>query len=351
MLPHAMVLDTAHEQRGGCRHCCATPTQPVLDLGMVPADVRGAGLHRRGELYAPLRLVFCERCRLLQLDRIEGEQALIESERAACRQRRSLLEPSDAQGADTSIAPHPTAVAGDARTQPGVQEYVRGLSQRLVPGEVAYFEQPNLQAAVAGAQLDLFRLARPYYPSLRWSEQLLSRAGLQLFDVEADDATGMLQLVAERPGAKKRPPSAQLLALRTAEQQARLDELAGYQRLGFDANLLRHGLLECLLEARRYGGLVAAYGSASTFGHLLSYCRLGPDTVAFLADPDASHDGGFVGGTRIPIRPAHTIVDTRPSHLLLLPWRQRDPLVAELSFVRAWGARFIVPLPRVELFD
>lgn len=350
MLLPATVLDSPPAPTRTCRHCSTSLTQPVLDLGMLPTGVGGVGTRGRGELYAPLRLLFCDSCRLLQLDRVEGEQPGIQLGQPACQQPQSRSGPRGAQGAAASAQLHLELVAGEALTQPRAQDCVISLHQRLASEGVVRFEQPNMLQAVSGAHLDVFHQTRPCYPSLLWSERLLCQAGLRLFDATVDDATGMLHLFAERPGNQKCRPSARLFALRTAEQEARLDDFAGYQRLGFDANLLRHGLLECLLEARRYGGLVAAYGSASAFGQFLSYCRLGPDTIAFLVDPEAPQDGGVVAGTRIPIRTPHAVPHTRPSHLLLLPWRQRDRLVDELAYVREWGGRFIVPLPRVELF-
>jgi hypothetical protein len=35
--------------------------------------------------------------------------------------------------------------------------------------------------------------------------------------------------------------------------------------------------------------------------------------------------------------------------VLILPWNLRDEIVAQLAYVREWGAKFVVPIPRVEV--
>ena len=35
--------------------------------------------------------------------------------------------------------------------------------------------------------------------------------------------------------------------------------------------------------------------------------------------------------------------------ILILPWNLRDEIVSQLAYARDWGARFVVPIPRVEV--
>jgi hypothetical protein len=38
----------------------------------------------------------------------------------------------------------------------------------------------------------------------------------------------------------------------------------------------------------------------------------------------------------------------RPDYILILPWNLKQEIVSQLDYARAWGARFVVPIPRVE---
>jgi len=40
---------------------------------------------------------------------------------------------------------------------------------------------------------------------------------------------------------------------------------------------------------------------------------------------------------------------TRPDVILILPWNLRTEIAGQLAPTRAWGARLVVPIPRVEV--
>ena len=42
--------------------------------------------------------------------------------------------------------------------------------------------------------------------------------------------------------------------------------------------------------------------------------------------------------------------DDRPEYLLLLAWNLRDEITQQMAHVRDWGCRFVVPVPRLEVF-
>jgi hypothetical protein len=45
------------------------------------------------------------------------------------------------------------------------------------------------------------------------------------------------------------------------------------------------------------------------------------------------------------------IDDARPDYLLILTWDLRDEVIAQMSHVRDWGCRFVVPVPSVVVLD
>ena len=44
------------------------------------------------------------------------------------------------------------------------------------------------------------------------------------------------------------------------------------------------------------------------------------------------------------------IAEAKPDHVLILPWNLRDEIAVEMAHIRAWGGRFVVPIPRVDVF-
>ena len=41
--------------------------------------------------------------------------------------------------------------------------------------------------------------------------------------------------------------------------------------------------------------------------------------------------------------------ETKPDYLLILPWNLRPEIMKQMSYIREWGAKFVVPIPRVEI--
>jgi len=43
------------------------------------------------------------------------------------------------------------------------------------------------------------------------------------------------------------------------------------------------------------------------------------------------------------------ILKTKPDYILILPWNIKDEIIAQLSFVRDWGCKFIIPIPELKV--
>jgi hypothetical protein len=50
------------------------------------------------------------------------------------------------------------------------------------------------------------------------------------------------------------------------------------------------------------------------------------------------------------VKPPEAIAASKPDFVLILPWNIRDEIVGQLSFIRDWGGRFVVPIPSLQVF-
>ena len=48
--------------------------------------------------------------------------------------------------------------------------------------------------------------------------------------------------------------------------------------------------------------------------------------------------------------PSH-IGETRPDYVLILPWNLKDEIMGQLSFIREWSGRFVIPIPTLEVLS
>ena len=113
----------------------------------------------------------------------------------------------------------------------------------------------------------------------------------------------------------------------------------------------RHELISFLIDAKRSGTTIVGYGAAAKGNTLLNYCGIRTDLIDYVADRSPHKQGRFTPGTRIPIVAPERIAETRPDLVLILPWNLRDEIVEHMGHIGEWGARFVVPIPRVELID
>jgi len=112
---------------------------------------------------------------------------------------------------------------------------------------------------------------------------------------------------------------------------------------------VKNDFLLFLLDAKRRGRRVAAYGAAAKGNTLLNFAGIKPDLVAFIADRNPAKQGKFAPGSRIPIVAENILQREKPDDIVILPWNLRSEIQAQLHYVRDWGARLVTAIPGMEI--
>ena len=94
-----------------------------------------------------------------------------------------------------------------------------------------------------------------------------------------------------------------------------------------------------------------AYGAAAKGNTLLNYCGIRTDFIDYVVDRNPHKQGLLLPGSRIPVYDTEKIRETRPDYILILPWNLREEITGQMSFVRDWGGRFIVPVPEPRILE
>ncbi len=79
---------------------------------------------------------------------------------------------------------------------------------------------------------------------------------------------------------------------------------------------------------------------------LLNYCGIGKDLIEYTVDRSPYKQGRFLPGSHIPIYHPDRIRETKPDYVVILPWNLKDEIMDQLQFIREWGGRFVVPIPK-----
>jgi len=60
--------------------------------------------------------------------------------------------------------------------------------------------------------------------------------------------------------------------------------------------------------------------------------------------------GMFPSGAHLPVHVTDAIEDGRSDEVVILPWNLRQEISGQLIYARDWGAEFVVPFPRLDVF-
>ena len=115
------------------------------------------------------------------------------------------------------------------------------------------------------------------------------------------------------------------------------------------ARATKRALLELMIDLRRNGKVIAGYGAPGKGNTLLNYCGIRTDLIEYTVDRNPYKQGKFLPGTHIPIHDVAHVAATRPDYLVILPWNLRAEIMGQMAFIREWGGRFVVAIPRVQV--
>lgn len=230
---------------------------------------------------------------------------------------------------------------------PDINDFTAGLAALLRPEGVVTLEFPHLMRLIESVQFDTVYHEHFSYLSLTAVRAIFERAGLRVFDVEELATHGGSLRVFGCLEASDRPTSTAVDRLLQRELEFGLTRLETFSAFQASISRLRDDLLVYLVEQRRAGRKVAAYGAAAKGNTLLNYAGVKPDLLSFVCDAAPSKQGMFMPGSHIPIVPPAALADARPHAVLVLPWNLRTELANQLEYVRAWGAELVIAVPRL----
>ena len=235
---------------------------------------------------------------------------------------------------------------------PDINDLIAGVAILLAPEGVFTAEFPHLLTLIEQTQFDTIYHEHFSYLSLLAFERIVGPHGLQVVDVEMlSTHGGSLRVFVSHLNSVTHRPQLRLDVIRAKEHEAGLDRLGGYSDLAPKVAKIREDLLAFLDQAETSGRVVAAYGAAAKGNTLLNYCGIKADRVAFVCDRNPAKQGRFMPGSRIPIVAPDVLTASKPDYVLILPWNLREEISQQLSFIGDWGARFVIPLPALEIFD
>jgi SAM-dependent methyltransferase len=234
---------------------------------------------------------------------------------------------------------------------PDINDFVSGFATLLKNDGVATFEFPHLMKMVVDRQFDTIYHEHYSYLSFSTVVYIFRVNGLSVFNVEQIPTHGgSLRVFAQRSNTGIRPTEESVTDLLALEMDMGMKSVDFYQGFEDDAESLKMSLLDFLLSSKEQSKKVAAYGAAAKGNTFLNYAGVKSDLISFVSDRNPAKQGKWMPGSHIPIVGEQQIKNERPDFVLILPWNLQEEVSQQLSYIREWGAQFVVVQPNFRIW-
>lgn len=229
---------------------------------------------------------------------------------------------------------------------PDINDFVHGFAEVLKPTGVSTFEFPHLMRMVESNQFDTIYHEHFSYLSLTAVEAIFSRNGLSVFDVEElSTHGGSLRVFAQRADVGIWPREDRVDALLRREEDAGVCTSRFYDGFQSRAEKVKDDFVSFLINAKREGKSVCAYGAAAKGNTLMNFAGIRPDLIRFVVDKNPAKQGKFMPGSRIPIVDEDYLGRLKPDYIVVLPWNLIDEVSEQLAYASQWGGRLVTAVP------
>ncbi len=235
---------------------------------------------------------------------------------------------------------------------PDINDFVAGMQLLLKPDGVITMEFPHLMQLMELNQFDTIYHEHFSYLSFTTVVRIFAAHGLTMFDVEQlPTHGGSLRIYARHAADASKPVGRRVTELLALEAGKGYERLETYSRFEQRVRETKRKLLQFLIEVKARGQRIVGYGAPGKGNTLLNYCGIRTDFLDFTVDRNPYKQGKFTPGTHIPILAPERLMEARPDYVLILPWYLKDEITVSLAVIRAWGGKFVVPIPSVQVLD
>jgi 2-polyprenyl-3-methyl-5-hydroxy-6-metoxy-1,4-benzoquinol methylase len=234
---------------------------------------------------------------------------------------------------------------------PDINDFVGGLKIALKERGVITMEFPHLMQLVKYNQFDTIYHEHFSYLSLISVQQIFLKHGLTIFDVEeVTTHGGSLRIFARHSEDEATVITDSVQILINEEIELGMNLLFYYKGFQQKVDIVKNNFLSFLVTAKLEGKKVAAYGAAAKGNTLLNYCGVKTGLIDFVADANPYKQNKFLPGSHIRIVSESLIQQEKPDYIVIFPWNIKEEITQQLDYIRNWGGKFVVAIPRMEIF-
>lgn len=233
---------------------------------------------------------------------------------------------------------------------PDIVDFVGGLKIVLKETGVITMEFPHLMQLIENNQFDTVYHEHFSYLSFYTVKEIFASQGLEMFDVqELPTHGGSLRIFAKHLNDSSKAVSENVDILLQKEAMKGMTSLAYYDHFQQQALKAKLDLTGFLLDQKRAGKKVAAYGAAAKGNTLLNYCGIKNDLIEFVVDANPHKQNKYLPASHIPVVNEQYLRNSKPDFVIIFPWNLKDEITEKLYYIKDWGGQFVIPIPCLQI--
>lgn len=234
---------------------------------------------------------------------------------------------------------------------PDIHDFIEGFSLLIADDGVITFEFPHLVSLIRNNQFDTIYHEHYSYLTITALLPIFENHELKIIDVEKLSTHGGSIRIYVVPAFSPRATSDYVASVLMEEAALDPRKPPVWESLQARTLQVKIDLLNELLNCKKNGLVVAAYGAAAKGNTLLNYLGVDSDLVEFVVDLNPHKQGKYLPGSRIPIVGVEHLKENLPDVLLVLPWNLANEVKSQLSKLSNMNTmRFLRAVPNLEYF-
>jgi hypothetical protein len=204
---------------------------------------------------------------------------------------------------------------------------------------------------ILGCQFDTVYHEHFSYLSLYTVRRIFESAGLRIFDVEELSTHGGSLRVYGCHDDDPRVPTTAVQKVLDDESESCLQSLKVFAEFQRSAERIKDDLLVFLVEQKRLGKQVIAYGAAAKGNTLLNFAGIKADLLPGVYDAAPAKQGKFMPGNHVPIISSDRLPEIAADYVLIIPWNIASEVVQKFRNSNRSSFTFIVAVPELKAID
>lgn len=231
--------------------------------------------------------------------------------------------------------------------------FTKSVKEILSPEGIWIFEMSYMPTMLRMTSYDTICHEHLEYYSLAIIENILSQAGMKVFNVSENTINGgSLRCYATHANNFKYKSdefAQNIAAMRQDEFDLELDTDKPYKNFQDRINVHREELTTLLKKLKKENKRIHIYGASTKGNTILQWCGIDNRIIDFAAERNPDKYGAHTLGTDIPIVSEAESRAMNPDYYLVLPWHFKEEFIERERETLDKGTGLIFPLPAVEI--